>query len=68
MFKNNAFAKVQSNVKSGMATGYSPFKFIENNTPTGFDYDVLKQVLSNSQQEFMLMADLWADTVKSPAF
>ncbi|MDE3270419.1 transporter substrate-binding domain-containing protein [Pseudoalteromonas sp. G4] len=68
VFSNNAFAKAQSTVKCGMAKGYPPFQFIENNMPTGFDYDVLKQVLSNSQQELMLKADLWDDTVNRLRF
>lgn len=51
-----------------MATGYPPFQFIENNQPTGFDYDVLTRVLQQVNQELYLVADTWDEVVNHLRF
>ncbi|WP_105172624.1 transporter substrate-binding domain-containing protein [Pseudoalteromonas sp. T1lg24] len=68
VFTYNATAQTGSNIKCGMATGYPPFQFIENNQPTGFDYDVLTRVLQQVNQELYLVADTWDEVVNHLRF
>lgn len=63
-----AFAEGKGRITCGMATGYPPFQYLENNQPTGFDYDLLKRVLTDSQQQLELVAAHWDDTVNRLRF